>query len=75
MVPQGEESLQATAQHTLLTQLLLAHSPPFAQAALFDLRTQFPFTQVESPLQVEPSALLGFEQVPLAGSQVPAMWH
>src|SRR5947207_1635284 len=26
-------------------------------------------------LQVAPSALLGLEQVPLAGSQVPASWH
>ena len=26
-------------------------------------------------LHVEPSALLGFEQVPVAGSHVPASWH
>jgi hypothetical protein len=26
-------------------------------------------------LQLEPSALLGFEQAPVAGSQTPATWH
>jgi len=26
-------------------------------------------------LQIDPSALLGFEQKPLAGSHVPATWH
>ena len=73
LFPQGGESVQATAQHTLLTQWPFAQSPSTVHAAPFDLR-QLPFTQVLPPLQVEPSALLGFEQEPVAWSQVPT-WH
>ena len=31
--------------------------------------------QVSPSLQLVPSGLLGFEQVPVAGSQVPALWQ
>src|SRR5207245_2396302 len=31
--------------------------------------------QASPSLQLVPSALLGLEQVPLAGSQVPTSWH
>src|SRR3989442_281822 len=56
------------------------HCPSAAQTTGF-APTQAPAWQVSvcvqpSPsLQVEPSALFGLEQVPVAGSQVPTSWH
>jgi hypothetical protein len=41
--------------------------PPARQAS--------PVVQVRPSLQVVPSGLFGFEQVPVAGLQVPASWH
>src|SRR5439155_16190767 len=45
----------------------LPAQPPFSQASAG--------VQASPSLQAVPSAFAGFEHVPLAGSQVPAMWH
>ena len=50
LFPQAASVGQRVAQQTiapvpLLTQLLLAHSPPAVQTAPFDFLTQLPFTQ------------------------------
>src|SRR5437773_1179938 len=37
--------------------------------------TQLPFLQASPSLQAVPLAFAGFEHVPVAGSQVPAVWH
>src|SRR5581483_8693835 len=62
---------QATVLQSLATHLTVVAS-----------LTQTPEWQVSlgvhsvlSALQSAPSALTGFEQAPVAGSQVPAMWH
>src|SRR5262249_13689990 len=48
-----------------------------ARLALLSLPTRQASHCVQAlpSVQVTPSALLGFEQVPVAGSQVPASWH
>jgi len=56
------------------------HCPSAEQTTGF-APTQAPAWQVSlcvqalPSVQVVPSGLLGFEQVPFAGSQVPASWH
>ena len=50
-------------------------SQPIAVPAQRPATQRSPAVHASPSLQVRPSALDGFEQVPVAGSQVPASWH
>jgi hypothetical protein len=64
---------QIPASHVAVTWHRVAQSPQWRGSV--DVSTHFPSQQTLPPPQLVPSGAVGWEQIPVAGSHVPATWQ